>query len=315
MGPMFRYDRPGAGRYRQFHQSGVEVIGTASAGADGEVIVLFWEFLKELGLTQMGVRLNTLGCRPCRIKYSDVLKEYLKDKLDGLCGDCKERYARNPLRVLDCKVSACKTAIGEAPEVGTVLCEECVAHFGKVKTYLAEAGVDFRVDPKLVRGLDYYTRTVFEVYHEALGVENSVGGGGRYDHLVEEFGGTPTPAVGFSSGLERIILAVEAEHTMKSEEKRIEIFIASLGERAFLAAFALAAELRRRHRVWLEFDARKIDRQLGTAAKLGARVTVIIGEEELARGVVKVKDMASSEQLEIKIGEAAAWLDNRLGGE
>jgi histidyl-tRNA synthetase len=315
MGPMFRYDRPGAGRYRQFHQSGVEVIGTASAGADGEVIVFFWQFLKELGLTQMGVRLNTLGCRPCRIKYSEVLKEYLKDKLDGLCGDCKERYARNPLRVLDCKVSACKTAIGEAPEVAAVLCEECVAHFDKVKTYLAEAGVDFRVDPKLVRGLDYYTRTVFEVYHEALGVENSVGGGGRYDHLVEELGGTPTPAVGFSSGLERIILAVEAEHTMKPEDKRIEIFIASLGERAFLAAFALAAELRGRHRVWLEFDARKIDRQLGTAAKLGARVTIIIGEEELAHGVVKVKDMASSEQLEIKIGEAVAWLDNRLGGE
>ena len=312
MGPMFRYDRPGAGRYRQFHQVGVEVVGTPSPGADAEVIVFFWEFLKEIGLSRLGTRLNTLGCRPCRIKYSEILKDFLKDKLVDLCGDCKERYARNPLRVLDCKNAACKAMIGEAPEVGTILCEECVAHFEKVQTYLKEAGIDFRVDPKLVRGLDYYTRTVFEVFHEALGVENSLGGGGRYDHLVKELGGPETPAVGFSSGLERVVLALEAEDAVKTGDDAIEIFLACLGERAFLSAFRLAAALRKRHRLWLEFDRRKLDRQLATAAKLGVRFTLIIGDDEIARGVVRVKEMASGEQLEVKAEEVVVWLENRL---
>jgi histidyl-tRNA synthetase len=315
MGPMFRYDRPGAGRYRQFHQAGVEVIGTPSPGADAEVIALFWSYLGELGLRQLGMRLNTLGCRACRIKYSEVLREFLKDKLDGLCGDCKERYARNPLRVLDCKVAACKAVIAGAPDVATMLCADCVEHFDRVKASLTAAGIDFRVDPKLVRGLDYYTRTVFEVYHEAVGVENSLGGGGRYDHLVEEFGGPATPAVGFSSGLERVILAVEAERTAPAAGETAAVVFASLGERAFIEAFTLAAEVRRRHRVWLEFDSRKLDRQLATAAKLGARFTAIVGEEELARGVVRIKDMTSGEQTELKRQDVVAWLETMLGGK
>jgi histidyl-tRNA synthetase len=312
---MFRYDRPGAGRYRQFHQLGVEVVGSASPTADAEVTTLLWQYLRQIGLTKLGVRLNTLGCKACRTRYSGILKDFLKGRLGLLCGDCHERFARNPLRVLDCKVTSCKAAIVEAPEVGAILCEECVRHFDKVKALLAGAGVSFNVDAKLVRGLDYYTRTVFEVFHEALGVENSVGGGGRYDHLVEEIGGPATPAVGFSAGLERLVAAVQAEGLLGPEADAVEVFVASLGERSLVPAFRLAADLRTRHRVWLEFDPRRIDRQMGTAAKLGARHTVIIGDDEIAKGVVKVKDMDSGEQVEIGAEAVGAYLEAKAGGE
>lgn len=312
-GPMFRYDRPGAGRYRQFHQIGVELVGSASPIADAEVIMLLWQYLKEIGLTKLGVRLNTLGCRACRVKYSGIIKDFLKDKLGLLCGDCNERYARNPLRVLDCKVASCKAVIGEAPDVATILCEECARHFDRVKACLADAGIAFSVDAKLVRGLDYYTRTVFEVYHEALGIENSVGGGGRYDHLVEEIGGPATPAVGFSAGLERLVAAVQSEGSLKPGDSTVEVFVASLGERSLVPAFRLAAQLRKSHRVYLEFDQRRIDRQIGAAAKLGAKYTVIIGEDEIAKGVVKIKDMGSGEQAEVPAGQVGAYLETRIG--
>ena len=338
MGPMFRYDKPGAGRYRQFHQIGVEVVGTASPVADAEVITLLWQYLKALGLTRIGVRINTLGCKPCRVKYSGVIKDFLKDRLPELCGDCNERFARNPLRVLDCKVASCKAVVAGAPEIGAILCEECVRHFERVQALLAEVGIPFRVDARLVRGLDYYTRTVFEVYHEAVGLENSVGGGGRYDHLVEEIGGPATPAVGFSAGMERVVLAVQAEQAPRAgaagpgvagvgavgavgaagagvaAPPGIEVFVAAIGEPAFLPAFKLAAALRERHRVWLEFDPRKVDRQLGRAARLGAGYTVILGEDELARGLAKIKDMTSGEQVEVRADAVAAWLADRAAG-
>lgn len=312
-GPMFRYDRPGAGRYRQFHQIGIEVVGSASPTADAEVIMLLWQYLGEIGLTKLGVRLNTLGCKPCRVKYSGTLKDFLRDKLGLLCSDCNERYARNPLRVLDCKVASCKSVIGGAPDIAGLLCEECVRHFDRVKACLADAGVAFSVDSRLVRGLDYYTRTVFEVFHEALGVENSVGGGGRYDHLIEEIGGAATPAVGFSAGLERLVTAVESEGSVRVADNAVEVFVASLGERSLVPAFRLAAELRKSHRVYLEFDQRRIDRQIGAAAKLGAKYTVIIGDDEIAKQVVKVKDMTSGEQEEVPAGQVATYLETRIG--
>jgi histidyl-tRNA synthetase len=338
MGPMFRYDKPGAGRYRQFHQIGVEVVGTASPVADAEVITLLWQYLKALELTRIGVRLNTLGCKPCRVKYSGVIKDFLKDRLGQLCGDCNERFARNPLRVLDCKVASCKAVLASAPEIGTILCEECVRHFERVQALLGEVGIPFSLDPKLVRGLDYYTRTVFEVFHEAVGLENSVGGGGRYDHLVEEVGGPSTPAVGFSAGMERIVLGIQAEQSPEAgaagaagragaagsagpgsaagaASDRVEVFVAAIGERAFLSAFKLAAGLRERWKVWLEFDPRKVDRQLGSAARLGAGYTVIIGEDEIAKGLAKIKDMTSGEQVEVGADSVAAWLADRTAGD
>jgi histidyl-tRNA synthetase len=328
MGPMFRYDRPGQGRYRQFHQLGIEAIGTASAVADAEVIRLLWDYLRGIGLATLRVRLNTLGCKECRIKYSDVLKIFLESRLDKLCADCNDRFARNPLRVLDCKTKSCRVLIEEAPDVATVLCEDDIEHFDRVKTYLSLAGVDFYVDSKLVRGLDYYTRTVFEVVHESAGEDLALGGGGRYDELVQVFGGPSTPAVGFSLGLERVVAALGADRgggEGGSGESRDagavtgtgvgpDVYVANLGDEASDKAFELAGILRGKLKVWLEFDQRKLDRQLKSASKLGAKYTAIIGSDELAQGVVRMKDMASGEQTMVRFDETLDWLTDKVGG-
>jgi histidyl-tRNA synthetase len=314
MGPMFRYDKPGAGRYRQFHQVGVEVIGTPSPHADVEVITLLWDYLRDLGLADIRVRLNTLGCRDCRQRYSAVVKDYLEDRLQNLCEDCHERFARNPLRVLDCKVASCKQVVADAPSVDSLLDEECVAHFEEVKRYLETAQVDFYVDPKLVRGLDYYTRTVFEVIHAAAGEDSSLGGGGRYDELVEELGGPSTPAVGFSAGMERIILAMRAEAPDSEEEAYIDVYVASIAGESFAYAFDLARDLRRDFRVWLEYDSRRPQKQLASASKLRAAYTAIVGEDEMKGGRVVLKHMESGEQAEVDRGEVRAWLKAKLRG-
>lgn len=311
MGPMFRYDRPGAGRYRQFSQVGIEVIGTASPAADAEAIQILWEYLRDLGLSNLKLRINTLGCKQCRAEYSGVLKGFLSRNLERLCGDCHERFERNPLRVLDCKVDACKAVIAGAPDIGAVLCTDCVDHFEKVKAYLDLAEIAFYVDAKLVRGLDYYTRTVFEVFHEAAGVDNSLGGGGRYDELVEDIGGPSTPAVGFSAGTERVILALKDESADGDYVGGVDVYVVAMGDEAAGVAFELAGELRKTLAVWLEFDQRKLDRQLRSASKLGARFTAIIGSEEIAQGIVRLKDMASGEQHEIRRDRVSGWLSDR----
>lgn len=315
MGPMFRYDKPGAGRYRQFHQVGIEVIGTPSPQADVEAIVLLWEFLKEINLKDIGLRINTLGCKECRERYSAVIREFLEDRLVRLCEDCHDRFKRNPLRVLDCKVASCKEAIGDAPSIDAVLDEECIAHFEEVKRYLGLAGVDFYVDTKLVRGLDYYTRTVFEVFHSATGVDSSLGGGGRYDELVQELGGPGTPAVGFSAGLERIVLALRTEASHAEEGSPIDVYVASIAEESFQYAFALANELRKDLRVWLEFESRRPQKQLASASKMGAVYTAVLGEDEVKNGTVVFKHMESGEQAEVARNEAGPWLKRNLGGE
>ncbi len=314
MGPMFRYDRPGAGRYRQFHQVGIEIIGTSSPMADAEAAQVLWEYLRELGLAKLSMRINTLGCEDCRVKYSEMLRSFLENKLQRLCGDCNERFARNPLRVLDCKKSSCKVVIAEAPEIGGILCDDCVSHFERVREYLGAAGIDFYVDAKLVRGLDYYTRTVFEVFHETGGVDNSLGGGGRYDRLVEDVGGPSTPAVGFSAGIERIALALRAEEEVADTGDAVDIYVAPMGVEAQAAAFELAGELRRMYTVWLEFDQRKLERQLRTASRIGARFTAIIGSDEMAKRTVTLKDMASGDQHEVDRAEILTYLADRLGG-
>ncbi len=314
MGPMFRYDRPGQGRYRQFHQLGIEAIGTASATADAEVIRLLWEFLKGIGLGDIRVRLNTLGCKECRVKYSGILKDFLEDKLESLCGDCHDRFERNPLRILDCKNKNCKAVIIDAPDIGGLLCEDDIAHIDCVKRLLSATGVDFYVDAKLVRGLDYYTRTVFEVIHGAAGEDLALGGGGRYDELVEVIGGPSTPAVGFSLGLERVITALTEGSREDSAGGAPVVFIAPMGKDAAEEAFKLAGTIREHISAWLEFDQRKLDRQLKSASKMGVRFTVIMGSEELAERVVKVKDMDSGEQTLVKYDDIVTWLLERIGG-
>lgn len=315
MGPMFRYDKPGAGRYRQFHQVGVEVIGTLSPLADVEVILLLWDYLKLIGLKDISLRINTLGCKDCRERYSGVVKDFLGERLGQLCEDCHDRFGRNPLRVLDCKVPSCKDIIREAPAVDVVLDEDCAAHFDEVKHYLEVAGVEFCVDAKLVRGLDYYTRTVFEVFHSATGVDNSLGGGGRYDELVQELGGASTPAVGFSAGLERIILALKAEASGAGEGTYIDVYVASIADESFEFAFKLANDLRKEFRVWLEFESRRPQKQLAAASRMGAAYTAVLGEDEVKKGTVIFKQMESGEQVEVKRKEAGAWLRSHLGGE
>ncbi len=315
IGPMFRYDRPGAGRYRQFHQLGIEIIGTPSPVADAEAIVLLWDFLSALGLSGLRIRLNSLGCEPCRVAYSGIIKRYLESRLGDLCDDCNQRFERNPLRILDCKQAKCRSVINEAPDIAKTLCSSCLDHLARVEALLGDANVDFYIDSKLVRGLDYYTRTVFEIFHEASGVELSLGGGGRYDRLVEDLGGRPTPAVGFSAGMERIMLALEADGIKLGGDENVEVFIASIGEDALRQSFELARSLRNSYRVWLEFEPRKIDRQLATASRLGASIAILVGPEEMVRGVVKIKKMKTGEQCEVAKDKILGWIASALGGE
>ncbi len=314
LGPMFRYDKPGAGRYRQFHQVGIEVIGTPSPQADVEVITVLWEYLKGLNLSDISVRVNTLGCKSCRERYSAVVRGFLEDRLVRLCEDCHDRFKRNPLRVLDCKVESCREAVADAPPIDAVLDDECIAHFDEVRKYLKLAGVDFYVDSKLVRGLDYYTRTVFEVFHGATGVDSSLGGGGRYDELVQELGGPSTPAVGFSAGLERIVLALKAEAAHVDEASSVDVYVASIAEESYEYAFRLAGELRTDLRVWLEFESRRPQKQLASASRMGACYTALLGEDEVKKGTVVFKHMESGEQAKVARADAGAWLKNRLGG-
>jgi histidyl-tRNA synthetase len=314
MGPMFRYDRPGAGRYRQFHQLGIEIIGTASPVADAEAVNLLWDYLTDIGLRGLKVRLNTLGGSDCRVKYSGIVRAFLADKLDRLCGDCHERFERNPLRVLDCKNKGCRAVIAEVPEIADVLCPECVDHFRRVQRYLTASGIDFYVDAKLVRGLDYYTRTVFEVVHESAGEDLALGGGGRYDRLVKEIGGPDIPAVGFSLGLERVVQALSDGGTRLAEEDPPQVYIAPVGDDAWEDAFDLAGKLRSHFRVWMEFEPRKLENQLRTAARMGARFTAILGPDEVKQRAVGFKDMTTGEQFIVKTSEAVSWISRKIGG-
>ncbi|MEA3454692.1 MAG: histidine--tRNA ligase, partial [Candidatus Caldatribacteriota bacterium] len=223
LGPMFRCEKPQAGRFRQFNQFGIEIIGTKSSAADAEVIITVLDVYKKLGLKNLEILINSVGCKKCRIDYVQKLKKYLKDKKDFLCSECKERYTKNPLRVLDCKKDSCKRTIEEAPMITENLCQECESHFAQVKSYLDDQKIVFHEDPHLVRGLDYYTKTAFEIISGGLGAQNAIGGGGRYDDLIEELGGKPTPAVGFAAGIERMIIAIDQQKVEWPAEKRLDI--------------------------------------------------------------------------------------------
>jgi histidyl-tRNA synthetase len=313
LGPMFRYDKPGAGRYRQFHQLGIETIGTDAPGADAEAIQLLWDFLTALGLKDLEMRINTLGCEECRTKYSGVVKDALGKRLGELCEDCKERYERNPLRILDCKQEGCRKIAAGVPEIGTILCPDCVEHMDRLIGLIEATGVAYRVDPRLVRGLDYYTRTVFEAIHPSAGVDSSLGGGGRYDRLVEDVGGPPTPAVGFSAGLERVMLAAGEDLGGAAEGAGgMDVYLAPLAPETMEPAFSLATELRRTFSVWVEYEVRKPGGLLRSASRLGARYTLLLGPDELASGKVTLKHMESGEQHEVARDGAADWLAGRI---
>jgi histidyl-tRNA synthetase len=296
IGPMFRRERPQKGRYRQFSQIGAEVIGSESPAVDAEVIEMVLEILTQCGLSGFKLIINSVGCKNCRPAFLTMLKEKLQDVKGQLCGDCQRRADTNPLRVLDCKIPQDQPVIETLPSILDHLCEVCQPHFAMVRQYLDDRGIAYEVRPRLVRGLDYYMRTTFEVVHGALGAQNSVLGGGRYDGLAESLGSkVHSPGIGFSIGEDRLVMSVE-ETQPDATTGALDLFIAPMGAEPLRHATGLAHELRRKNiRVEIAFEG-KLKRALELANKLNARYTLIVGDTEMAAGVYALKNMTSGEQ-------------------
>jgi histidyl-tRNA synthetase len=296
-GSYFRYSRPQKGRYREFHQLGVEVLGEPSPQVDAEVIYLGSEFFATLGIADCTVKLNSIGCRECRPGYREKLVAFLSGTKDALCPDCWQRRKTNPMRVFDCKVESCRRAVADAPAPGEHLCPDCTSHFAAVREGLERRRLVFELDTRLVRGLDYYNRTTFEYVSARLGAQDSLGGGGRYDYLVAEFGGPDTPAVGFALGTERTLLAMPEP---AGPARRHLAFVVFMTPAEFDAARDLVDRLRAdRVAAQMDYDAKKPSKQFRAADASGACCCVIIGPDELARGVYSLKDLATGEQTEV----------------
>ncbi|HLO27208.1 MAG TPA: histidine--tRNA ligase, partial [Geobacteraceae bacterium] len=288
MGPMFRYERPQKGRYRQFHQIGAEVTGVTSPAIDAQVLTMLCHFFAELGLTEPTLQINSLGCPDCRPVYRAALKEFLRGKLDQLCDDCRRRFETNPLRALDCKSAGCKEATAGAPSVLDHLDSGCADHFAAVRRHLEAVGTPYAINPRMVRGLDYYTRTTFELVTGLLGAQSAVAAGGRYDGLISDLGGPQLPGIGFAMGVERVALLL-AEKEFK---KRPDLFIAALGEAAHNEAFKLMTGLQRSGvSVEIDYEGKSLKSQMRRSDKFNSRFTLIIGEDEMAKGRAQLKNM------------------------
>lgn len=297
IGSMFRYDRPQAGRYREFHQFGVEALGEANPAVDAEIISLAVQFLQDLGLKDIKLLLNSVGCPKCRPVYRQKLQEFFRPVIGEMCEDCQSRYDRNPMRLLDCKNEKCKKLAENAPAITDCLCDECNEHFHKVQDFLTAAGIEFELDPSLVRGLDYYTKTAFELKYIPLGAQSAVLGGGRYDGLIEECGGQPTPAVGFATGLERVLLALEMQNLLPETVYDTDVFIVALGDGVQAKAFEILTTLRKAgFKAAMDYAGRSMKAQMKQANKANAKIAVILGENELQSNSAVVKDMADSTQ-------------------
>lgn len=306
IGSMFRYDRPQAGRMREFHQFGVEALGEANPAVDAEVILLAMNLLEGLGLKDLELSINSVGCPKCRSKYRTMLQDFFRDKLEDLCEDCRSRFERSPLRILDCKKDSDKPYMADAPKITDCLCEECAEHFAKLKELLTSAGISFTHDPRLVRGLDYYTKTAFEIKYPPLGAQSAVAGGGRYDGLIEEMGGNPTPAVGFATGLERLLLALESQNLLPEKNRSVDAYVVALGETAQAEGFKLLNSLRQQGlSAAMDFAGRSMKAQMKQANKLGAKYSVILGEDEIAEGVVMLRSMEDSSQEKVPMNQVA----------
>jgi histidyl-tRNA synthetase len=310
IGPMFRRERPQKGRFRQFYQIGAEAIGSESAVVDAEVIEMVIELLRRAGLDGFHLLLNSVGDSKCRPAFVALLTEKLREVAPRMCGDCQRRAVTNPLRVLDCKVPEDQPIIETLPSILDHLCEECSAHFGIVRAHLDGRGIEYEIKPRLVRGLDYYMRTTFEITHGALGAQNALLGGGRYDGLAEELGSrVPAPGIGFSIGEDRLVMSVEDAHP-EAHHPVVDVFLAPLGEAADQHAGGLAAELRAAGFSVERSVDRKLKRALEVANKIGARYALILGDNEIAAGTYLLKDMASGEQAALSRGELAARIRN-----
>ncbi len=301
MGPMFRYERPQAGRFRQFYQIGVEAMGSDSPLVDAETMGMLIEFFKSMGLNDLQLEINSLGCKECRPQYRETLKNAIRQHLDALCNNCQQRYERNPLRVLDCKVEEDRKIAESLPKMGDSLCDNCQSHFTQVQSYLTTINTPFSINPLLVRGLDYYSRTTFEVTSSGLGSQNALCGGGRYDDLVEEFDGPSTPCFGFALGLERLISVLPAE-TVESIETDPDLFIVCLGAEADGECYRIAHELRRKGlKVERDYEASSMKSQMRKANNKNCAYVLIVGENELKSGTLQLKNMKDGQQNDVSL--------------
>ncbi len=304
--PVFRYERPQAGRLREHHQFGVELYGSDSPYADVEVISVAKTLFNTLGVKELELNINSIGCPVCRAEYNKALKEYLAEHIDGMCATCKERLDKNPLRILDCKEERCKAVNINAPKVLDFLCDDCQKHHEDVKSILNSLGIEYKVNPNIVRGLDYYTKTVFEFVSTSIGAQGTVCGGGRYNNLVKEVGGKPTPAVGFGMGIERLVMVLEALGLSVGEPEIPSVYIATLSQEQMQYAYGLAIKLRSQN-VSADTDlmGRSLKAQMKYAGKRGYAYVVVLGENEINEGVAKIKIMATGEEIEVSINNIA----------
>jgi len=300
-GPMFRYERPQKGRFRQFYQIGVEAFGASEPKLDAEIVSMLRLFLERLQMKELKYEVNSIGCEKCRPDYKKALLNFFSDKVESLCEDCKRRYTANPLRILDCKSSTCTELRKGSPKITDSLCGDCKSHFDEFLAHLKSLNIPYNINPDMVRGLDYYTRTTFEITSEHLGAQKTVAAGGRYDRLVEEFGGPKTPAIGFAIGMERLVDILKALHPDFSIPAP-KVFIATIGDKAGAEGVLIAEKLRAKGvQAELGYDNASLKSQLRRADKLGATYAFIIGDDELKTGMVKWKNLKDSEQGEIEI--------------
>lgn len=314
MGPMFRYDQPQAGRYRQFHQFGCEVLGSEEASVDAEVIAFSLDLFSRLGLKDLQVRLNTVGCAECRPAYLDALKNYFSAYQADLCPTCQRRLTTNPLRILDCKEEACARLSAEAPKSIDHACPTCTDHFSQVRAYLDAIDADYLLDHRLVRGLDYYTQTAFEVVSLAVGSsQNAICGGGRYNKLAYEIGGRDLPGMGFAAGTERLLLTLKEQGIELAENRHPQVFLAPLGQEAKVRAFGILRDLRQANiPADMDLMAKSLKAQMKTADRLQATYTVIIGDEDLAKGTAVLRQMETAEQEDIPLDDVCETIKKGL---
>ena len=312
IGGCYRYEKPQAGRLREFHQFGVECVGAAAPNADAEVISLAGAVLENIGIKNISLEINSIGCPECRKEYHKALKEYFSKNADTLCDTCKDRLDRNPMRILDCKSPICSEIAENAPVVIDYLCDDCKNHFESVKTHLTAMNIDFKVNPKIVRGLDYYTRTVFEFVSGDIGAQSTICGGGRYDGLIGQMGGPNTPSLGFAMGIERLMMVLKAQNAELPDAHTCDLFIASLGDKATIKASALCKELRSEgYKAETDICGRGLKAQMKYANKIGAKFTLVLGDNEVESGKASLKNMSNSSEREIKLNE----LTEELGEE
>lgn len=314
----YRYEKPQAGRLREFHQFGIECFGATSPLADAEMIALAKQIFDELGVKDLHLELNSIGCPTCRAEYHKALKEYFASRVDELCDTCRDRLDRNPMRILDCKSPVCSEIAKDAPVVLDYLCEECKEHFEKTKSYLDAMNIEYIVNPQIVRGLDYYTKTVFEFVADSIGAQGTVCGGGRYDGLIEELGGQHTPSLGFGMGLERLQLVMEAQGCEFPEPSRPDLFIVAMGDKATLKAVEIAKDMRDEgYSVVYDLNGRSLRAQMKYADKISAKYNVVIGDNEVDTKSAVLKDMTTGEQSNISLetfvsGFYSITLDSQL---